>query len=145
MAQKTWTIEKTIPTLTLPDITAAIDFYARLGFALDWRWPEQDPTHAGLILGETSIMLARCQTKELADIYFIVDDIEACYQSISTNQPWCLAKTIQAAEGQPENAPARAVKPPAPPAPTDYGLRDFSVVDPWGHHLTFGQPLDRDD
>ena len=26
---------------------------------------------------------------------------------------------------------------------TDYGMRDFSLTDPWGHQLTFGQGVEK--
>ena len=26
-------------------------------------------------------------------------------------------------------------------ADTDYGMRDTSITDPWGHHLTFGEAV----
>ena len=128
-----WTIEKAIPTLAVADLEAGIEFYSRLGFVVDWRWPEDSPTHAGLMLGSCSIMLSLCEPSERADVYFIVDDVSACHAAVLAGRPWELA------------AAARSLERPEAPKPTAYGLKDFSMVDPWGHHLSFGEVLRPDD
>ena len=141
----TWTIEKTIPTLAVPSLVVGIEYYGRLGFAVDWRWPDIGSTHAGLSRGECSIMLSQAEPSERADVYFIVDDVDACYQEIIESGAWELAPGAGAAAEREDCPPEDALSPPAPPEVTEYGLRDFSVVDPWGHHIVFGEPIDAED
>lgn len=137
-----WTIEKTIPTFAVPNLETGIDFYSRLGFEVDWKWPENAATHAGLILGACSIMLTQCEPTERADVYFIVDDVSACHATILARKPWELAAEAGAQAKRDDCPSARSLLPPEAPADTAYGLRDFSIVDPWGHHLSFGQPVE---
>jgi len=114
---------------------------ARLGFEVDWRWPDERPTHAGLMLGETSIMLSHCDPVVCADIYFIVDDVEACHAAIISGRAWEVAAEAAALVHRDSGPVAAALEPPKSPAETGYGLRDFSLVDPWGNHMSFGQEL----
>jgi len=74
-------------------------------------------------------MLSLGDPVERADVYFIVDDVSACHAAVLAGRPWELA------------AAAGSLEPPEAPKPTEYGLRDFSMVDPWGHHLSFGEVL----
>lgn len=134
-----WTIEKTIPTLAVPDLEVGIDFYSRLGFEVDWRWPDDAPTHAGLMLGSCSIMLSLGEPAERADVYFIVDDVSACHTAVMAGRPWELAAAAGSIANRLDCPPARSLQQPEVPEPKGYGLRDFSIVDPWGHHLAFGQ------
>ena len=133
-----WNIEKTIPTLAVHDLELGIEYYERLGFTLDWRFPSTNPTHAGLVHGSCSLMLAQSDPWVCGDVYFIVDDVRACYQAIVDAEPWELAE--EAGARRPGGAPKRSLRPPSEPSPTAYGLIDFTMVDPWGHALAFGQP-----
>ena len=45
---------------------------------------------------------------------------------------WTIAK-------REDGPPKRSLQPPDAPKPADYGLRDFSIIDPWGHNLSFGE------
>lgn len=137
-----WSIHSTIPTLAVPDLDAGITFYERLGFTLDWRWPEKDGTHAGMQRGTCAIMLARSTPDERADLYFIVDDIQGCYDAICRAEPWTLADRFGAMADREDCPPTESRTPPEAPDSTAYGLIDFSLIDPWGHHLTFGAPQD---
>jgi catechol 2,3-dioxygenase-like lactoylglutathione lyase family enzyme len=134
-----WTIEKVIPTLAVPDLETGIGFYCRIGFKVDWKWPEKAPTHAGLMLGACSIMLSRGEPAERADVYFIVDDVVACHASVVAGKSWELASAAGAIAKRADCPPDRSLGPPAAPTARGYGLRDFSIVDPWGHHLAFGE------
>ncbi len=127
-----WKIDKAIPTMAVPNLEAGIEFYERLGFEVDWRWPAPSPTHSGLMRGSCSIMLALCDPYVCADVYFIVDDVKACHTAIVEAQPWQLAAKA-------DDPPARSLQAPSEPKETAYGLRDFSLIDPWGHSLSFGE------
>ena len=135
-----WTIEKAIPTLAVPDLEVGIGFYSRLGFELDWKWPDEAPTHAGLFLGSCSIMLSLGEPTERADVYFIVDDVSACHAAMSASRPWELAAAAGAIAKHPDCPPDRSLQRPEAPDSQGYGMREFWIVDPWGHLLTFGQP-----
>lgn len=141
----TWTITQTIPTFAVPVLEVGIAFYERMGFAVDWRWPEEKPTHSGLVRGDAALMLAECDPAVKGDVYYIVDDVEACHAAVMEGKAWEMAEEAGALAVDADGAPARALEPPASPAPTGYGLRDFTVIDPWGHCLTFGQPLSEDE
>jgi catechol 2,3-dioxygenase-like lactoylglutathione lyase family enzyme len=129
-----WTIEKAIPTLPVPDLEVGIEFYSRLGFEVDWRWPEDEPSHAGLLLGSCAIMLSLTDPAERADV-------SACHAAVMVGRSWELAAAAGSTTKRPDYPPARSQQPPADPGPKGYGLRDFSIIDPWGHHLAFGQVI----
>ena len=135
-----WAIEKPIPTFAVPALEVGIEYYQKLGFSVDWRWPEEQPTHAGLLRGACSIMLAECDPEVKGDVYFIVDDVEACHAGILEGRAWEMAESAGAlADGCP---PKLSLVPPPPPEDKPYGLRGFWVVDPWGNSLSFGQPVE---
>jgi catechol 2,3-dioxygenase-like lactoylglutathione lyase family enzyme len=137
-----WKIESTIPTLAVPDLEAGISFYERLGCEVDWRWPDENPTHVGLMIGGGSLMLALCDPMVNADVYFIVDDVEACHADVLAGRSWELAHALGALANHPNGAPKRALQPPPEPEDRPYGLRDFTIVDPWGHQFSFGEATD---
>lgn len=108
------------PTLQVHDLDKAIAFYALLGFEAQWKWPEDSPTHASLKKDETSFMLSLvAESKEVqrGDLYFWVEGIESYHQELR-----------EAGIEVPDLVQ------------TDYGMLDTSMTDPWGHHLTFGEP-----
>ena len=121
-----------IPMLNVSDIEASLSFYkTALHFELvspsealkEWRW--------GIIRsGETELMLSETETdlklKKKIDphhdtswptiFYFYPDDVEALYNHVTKNG-------FQA----------------TPLEVTFYGMREFSMQDPDGHVLSFGQ------
>ena len=140
-----WTIEKAIPTFAVPDLEVGISFYSRLGFEVDWRWPDEAPTHAGFLLGSCSIMLSLCEPAKTTEVYFIVDDVSACHAAVLAGKCWELAAAAGAIAKRSDCPPPRSLQQPLPPTAKGYGLRDFSIVDPWGHQLSFGQTLPHED
>ena len=56
-----WSVAGVVPTLATRELELGVSFYRRLGFELEWRWPERDATHAGLRRGSASLMLAECE------------------------------------------------------------------------------------
>lgn len=130
-----WNITKALPLLTVPELEAGIDFYQRLGFAVEWRWPEKDPTHAELKHGSCLVMLSCTDSETRARLAFVVDDVDACYEAILTSRAW---------EENPKKysaaSPHSALDVPAAPHSTDYGMREFALSDPWGNEMTFASP-----
>lgn len=136
-----WTIEKTIPTLAVPELEVGIEFYARLGFEVDWRFPETAPNFAGLKRGGSTIMLAECEPAVLGAIDFVVDDVSACHAELIAGRCWETAATEGALAARGDCPPPRALEAPPEPVDTEYGLRNFTLIDPWGHQLSFGEVI----
>lgn len=108
--------ERLHPTLAVPDITEAVKFYVgKLGFTQGFVWGDP-PSYAGLNIGDVSIHLSRGEPSRGLGVAFVVgnaDELLAFHQ----------ANGVTIAE---------------PAGDRDYGLRDYSVKDPWGYYLTFG-------
>lgn len=112
-------VHSTIPTLAITNMSQAHKFYTSLGFVKNWEWPEGTPTHASYQLQEQSIMFSIQNTPDLihkADIYFIVSGVRTLHKYY-TEEGLPISELIE----------------------TDYGMIDFSLNDPWGHHLVFGE------
>ena len=73
------------------------------------------------------------------DIYYVVDDIQGCYTAIIEARPWEVAETFWCSSIRDDGPPKRALSPPEPPTVKPHGHEDFSLLDPWGHQLTFGR------
>jgi catechol 2,3-dioxygenase-like lactoylglutathione lyase family enzyme len=106
--------------LSVGDVRAAAEFYTtKLGFELAFM--EGEPAHfAGMNLGQTQIFLKRgTPHPEGCSVYFVVGDADELYdfhrsQGLEVETPL-------------ENRP--------------YELRDYTIKDLCGHHLTFGHRL----
>ena len=108
------------PTLQVHNLKEAADFYSSLGFKLEWLWPDADPTHGSVSSNGFAFMFAKIDREskpEIADLYFRVENVEKLYHEIKS-------KGIEVSD---------LIK-------TDYGMLDFSITDPYGHHLVFGEP-----
>jgi catechol 2,3-dioxygenase-like lactoylglutathione lyase family enzyme len=109
--------DKHHPLLLVEDIPAAVDFYtSKLGFTLGFLWGNP-PNMAGVNLGNVSIHLQ--QNGPVASgnaVYFVVGNADELY------------------EYQRKNGAQITVEPGDRP----YGLRDYSISDPYGNTLAFG-------
>lgn len=108
------------PSLSVTDVTAAVDFYTtKLGFKVSFTWGEP-PTMAGLNLGHVQMFLEHgTPSPKGCSVYFVIDNAdELC--------------DFQRANG---------VEIVVPPEDREYGLRDYSVRDLYGYVLTFGHNL----
>ena len=65
----------------------------------------------------------------------------AGHAAVLAGRSWELAQDAESIANRSDCPPPRSLQPPEAPASKDYGLRDFAVVDPWGHHLSFGQAV----
>lgn len=110
--------ERLHPGLAVPDLLAAAEFYTnRLGFTLGFTWGDP-PTFAGVNLGEMQVFLSQgTPSPEGCDVYFVVGDVDALYAYHR----------------------AGGVEVVGEIGDRDYGLRDYTVRDPNGYRLTFGQ------
>ncbi|HEX2209687.1 MAG TPA: VOC family protein [Longimicrobium sp.] len=110
--------ERLHPGLAVPDLLAAAEFYTnRLGFTLGFTWGDP-PTFAGVNLGEMQVFLSQgTPSPEGCDVYFVVGDVDALYAYHRAGGVQVVGEI----------------------GDRDYGLRDYTVRDPNGYRLTFGQ------
>ncbi len=109
-----------ISTLQVHDLDLSIAFYQNLGFNIDWKWPEDSPSHASISSSGYSFMLEKIGKEsipEKADLYFRTEGVEQLHKVFAD-------KNIEVGDLQ----------------KTDYGMLDFSIKSPNGHHLVFGEP-----
>jgi catechol 2,3-dioxygenase-like lactoylglutathione lyase family enzyme len=109
-------------TLSVSDVQLAADFYAdKLGFIVAFT-EGSPPTFAGVNLGQVQIFLAKgTPAPQGCSVYFVVNDADALCQFHSANG----VEVIESLRDQP------------------YGLREYTVRDFDGYHLTFGHRLGR--
>jgi catechol 2,3-dioxygenase-like lactoylglutathione lyase family enzyme len=105
------------PLLRVDDITEAVEFYTnKLGFTLGFTWADP-PTLAGVNLGSISVHLAKgSEGFGRGSVYFVVGDADELYDYHRSN----------------------GVEINNLPADQPYGLRDYSILDPYGNELGFG-------
>ena len=105
-------------TLIVADVPAAVEFYTtRLGFTPGFTWGEP-VSMAGVNLGEVQIFLQQGTPRPAGcALHFIVGDVDELYAFHR----------------------GRGVDIVAEPGDRHYGVRDYAVRDPYGHHLEFGQ------
>jgi catechol 2,3-dioxygenase-like lactoylglutathione lyase family enzyme len=121
----------TLPILPSPDFDATAAFYRQLGFREKGRWP-----HEYLIV----------ERDDGIELHFWFDqgldpaenDV-ACYVRFDTRaEAQALHDSWQAVVPGPGPFPRLH-----PPAPTDYGLLEFALIDPHGNLVRVGGALDR--
>jgi catechol 2,3-dioxygenase-like lactoylglutathione lyase family enzyme len=108
------------PGLSVTDIETAVEFYTRkLGFTPAFTWGDP-PTFAGVNLGNVKLFLRKAAPDPAGCIvYFMVGDADSLY----------------------EFHRAQGVEISVPIDDRDYGIRDYTIRDLHGYHLTFGQPI----
>lgn len=109
-----------VTTIQVTDLEKAIEFYNKLGFTKDWIWPDKTPTHASLSKDGVGFMITINMDQEdiqKGDLYFRISNVEGYYKYLKS-QRIIDENLIQ----------------------SNYGMLDFSLTDPWGHRLTFGEP-----
>ena len=103
------------------DFQEALDYYSRvLGFEIGWVWGEP-PSYASVCRDRAEINFGapqEGQTISPSSIYIALTQIDAYYETI--------------------RAKGAAVAVPIGDRP--YGMRDFSIKDPSGNEISFGQP-----
>lgn len=112
-----------IPVLPSGDLGVSEAFYAGLGFEVAARYDGYLVTHDGAVeLHLKSPDLADEQTESAAaaECFVHVQDAIAYWKQLSE----------------------RGLAGVGAPSARDYGLVEFTVVDPFGNHLRFGSPRD---
>ena len=114
--------------LTVDNATETAEYYQdKLGFTISFLWGEP-PYYA--IVGRDDIVSLHFSeredtTKPIAPshVYVFVADVNAVYEEYK----------------------AKGLKIFSPPEDQEYGMREFEIVDPNGHFLTFGQGIAEED
>lgn len=123
MNDDAWEVVEVLPTLMVDDLDRAVTYYEALGFERDWSYPsdEEDPTHVGLDFGPVHLMLSLCHDppSEIPrqNLYFVLESLSAYHQRLRSALGDDVPEIVD----------------------SDYGMRDVSLQDPWGHLLTFGE------
>lgn len=103
------------------DLPEALAFYTDvLGFQIGWTWGEP-PTYASICRDQAEINFGEPrdgQTITPSSIYISVSNIDAYYDDVS----------------------ARGATVTVPIGDRPYGMRDFTVTDPSGNRISYGQP-----
>jgi catechol 2,3-dioxygenase-like lactoylglutathione lyase family enzyme len=120
--------ERAVPILPSRDLLETLEFLQRLGFENRGDSPE---VWQYLIVGRGDVELhftadpSVDPLRTAAMAYVYVDDAQRLYDE------WATLVTPDAATG------SRIV----PPVDTEYGMREFAVVDPSGNLLRIGSPI----
>jgi uncharacterized glyoxalase superfamily protein PhnB len=127
-------LQNLIPMLNVSHLETSLNFYQTvLGFAIvspleavtAWRWATIRAGKTELMLSETEAQLnlpknidPQIDVRWPIVLYFYPDDVEALYREVMEQgtQPTPLIETL-------------------------YGMREFSLQDPDGHVLSFGQDI----
>jgi uncharacterized glyoxalase superfamily protein PhnB len=128
-------LTKLIPMLNVSNIETSLDFYKRaLGFQIvspieavkEWRWATIRSGTTELMLSESQFDLGlkreidpHSDTSWPAIFYFYPDDVSTLHTHVTKEQ-----------------------YKPTPLQVTFYGMKEFSLQDPDGHVLSFGQESD---
>ena len=133
-----WLVKDQVPSLRARDLRVGWEFYRRLGFERKWQWPRECPVILGLGLGGFTLMLSESAVVVPGAVYYVVDDVEACFRDVVDQRPWEVAGQIWEAVFGGESVPERALAAPDAPSVKEHRHFDFTVVDPWGNEITFG-------
>ena len=114
-------LESVSPIFSVADVPQALAFYRDvLGFEIGWTWGEP-PTYASVCRNRVELNLGRPAEGEAlspSSAYVALSNIDAYYAGI-------------VARGAPVTVPI---------GDRPYGMRDFTVADPSGNTLSFGEP-----
>jgi catechol 2,3-dioxygenase-like lactoylglutathione lyase family enzyme len=109
-------VTKTVPFLRVADAEASAEWYARLGFTIDWRhrFAPNLPLFISISNGDGQLFLSEHTGDARPDtlVYVYVDDVDAVAVELGV--------AVQTAE---------------------YGMRELELVDPDGNRLRFGTPV----
>jgi predicted lactoylglutathione lyase len=105
--------------MTVNDLEAAVTFWESLGLEAQWR-TEGTRIAVGMGAGSLQLMLLQSRTGEDVvpqSVYLTVSGVDVLHAKFSAEHP---DRT-------------------GPIGDREYGMRDFSVIDPWQHMVVFGE------
>jgi uncharacterized glyoxalase superfamily protein PhnB len=115
-------LQAAIPEMHVSSARAAVDFYRRLGFECDSAWrpdkTKEDPCFMSFVRDGIRVFVTSFRDGAVgATLYVYVDDVDALYVEFVR----------------------KGIPMPAPPVDQTWGTREFSVRDPDGNSLRFGE------
>ncbi len=121
MSQDSAKFEAAVPILTVDSLTDALEYYERvLGFQTGW--VHGDPPRVASVCRDNVEINLRQREPDvrvnMSTVYFQLNDVDSIF------------KHVQSCGGN--------IKEPV--SDRSYGMRDFSLHDPSGNELGFGQP-----
>lgn len=124
-------VTRVVPILKVRDMEAALAFYARLGFVVEFRYAAGPlgPHYAGLSLEGHQVHLSSFGGDSVfgAAVYFYVDDVDALFAGFLSAGFMTPGKTESPVEDGPVDQ--------------SWGMREVYVRDPDGNALRFGSPI----
>lgn len=136
MAKLARSIRKIVPTIQVPDVAAALDWYASIGFTEIARYADDGLVNFGLLsFGEAQLMLNMHGKpgRHDADLWFYTDRVDELYQMLKSRQ-LDAARAVLAGETS-----ARGIEFVEDIYDPFYGGRQFSIHDLNGYVLLFYQ------
>lgn len=126
---------KGVPMIGVPDIAAALRWYASIGFAEGGRYAEDGLVNFGMVtFGKAEIMFGIHEVPDADQVrlWFYTDEVDALYALLKARQ---LGEARDVLEGKP--ASAGAIRFEEELYDPFYGGRQFSIRDPYGYTLIF--------
>lgn len=113
------TLDRATPIFSVQDLSQALEWYQQvLGFEIAWTWGNP-PTRASVCRDEVEVNLAAADNAGKSAAYFEVTGVTAYHDQI-----------VRAGARMATSIGDRP-----------YGMRDFSVLDPAGNELSFGEAI----
>jgi uncharacterized glyoxalase superfamily protein PhnB len=116
--QSRYRLDSAVPIFAVADLAKALEYYERvLAFDIAWQWGSP-PNLANVCRDHVSINLSvAAGTPTVSRVYVQMGGVDAYYERVTA-----AGATVTVPIG---NRP--------------YGMRDFRIVDPNGHELSFGE------
>jgi ankyrin repeat protein len=137
MSKLAGSVKKVVPMITVPDVAAALDWYASIGFTETARYADNGVVNFGMLsFGDAQLMLNihGKPGKHDADLWFYTDRVDDLYQLLKSRQLEAARASLVG------DAPAeRGIEFVEDIYDPFYGGRQFSIRDPNGYGLLFYQ------
>jgi ankyrin repeat protein/uncharacterized glyoxalase superfamily protein PhnB len=138
MAKLAESVKKGVPTIHVPDVARALDWYVSIGFTERARYEDDGLVNFGMVsFGKADVMLNMHGTTGVHDVslWFYTDQIDDLYQLLKSRQ---LEAAHAALAGEPRDHAGIAFEQDI--EHMFYGARQFCIRDPNGYALYFIQP-----
>lgn len=121
MSDDSVSLQRSTPIFSVLDLQQALDWYQNvLGFEVAWTWG--NPTSRASVCRdevEVNLAMAPAEKAGMSAAYFVVTGVNA-YHDLIMQAGGRIAATL---------------------GDRPYGMRDFSVLDPAGNELSFGESI----
>ncbi|MFY9821298.1 MAG: ankyrin repeat domain-containing protein [Thermoanaerobaculia bacterium] len=141
MAKLGDSIKKAVPMIYVPDVAAALAWYASIGFKEIARYEDDGVVNFGMVsFGKAELMLNMHGKPGPHDVslWFYTDQVDELYRLFKSRQ---LEAAQAAIEGRPGDQ--QGIEFAEDINDTFYGVREFGIRDLNGYVLYFEQPLER--